>query len=296
MDSLAIKVLFVVFPVFFTIGLGFAFARFKRIDLGPIIEVLIYLTVPALVISSLTSRSFNALDLATIAIAAIAVVLGTGVLTYIYLAITGRRALRGFYLPTMFMNSGNMSFPLALLAFGPDGLSVAVLYYITISILVYSLGIYIAKGRSGGLTEMFKLPLLYSAIIGVGITLIGLKLPAPIKSTVDMLGAATIPLMQLGLGMRLCSARLYSHSVSVAGSVIRILGGLILAYAAVELMGIDGLNRKIILLSSAMPSAVVSFIVSHRYNLDSDLVASTVAASTLLSIVTTPLLLMWLMW
>ena len=44
-----------------------------------------------------------------------------------------------------------------------------------------------------------------------------------------------------------------------------------------------------------MPAAVITFIMSHKYKVDSALVASTVAISTLISVITTPLVLLWLM-
>lgn len=289
-----LKVLSVVFPVFCIIGLGYLFARFKKISLEPIIEILLYLTIPALVISSLSRKKLIFDDLATVSFAALIVVLGTGAIAFVYLTIIKRRDLRGFYLPTMFMNSGNMSFPLALLAFGQEGLTVAILYYIAISLLVYSLGIYIAKGR-GGFSEMFKLPLIYASIIGLALNFGNIEIPAPLLTTFDMLGAATIPIMQVSLGYRLHSAKLQYPGMSVAGSVIRIGGGLAIGWLVVTALGIEGLNGKIILLSSGMPSAVINFVVSHRYNVHSDLVASTVAMSTIISIFTTPLLLIWIM-
>lgn len=289
-----LKVLSVVFPVFCIIGLGYLFARFRKISLDPIIDVLLYLTVPALVISSLSHKKLVVHDLAIVAFSAAIVVLGTGLMAYIYLRLIGRQDLRGFYLPVMFMNSGNMSFPLALLAFGPEGLAVAVLYYIAISLLVYSLGIYVAKGR-GGFSEMFKLPLIYAAVIAVALNLSEMKLPEPLITTFDMLGAATIPIMQVSLGYRLYSVRLAFPAVSLAGTAIRIGGGIAIAWGIVTLFGIDGMNQKIILLSSGMPAAVINFVVSHRYEVNSDLVASTVALSTLASIFTTPLLLLWIM-
>lgn len=289
-----LKVLSVVFPVFCIIGLGYAFARFKKISLEPVIEILLYLTIPALVISSLSRKKLIFDDLATVSVAALIVVLGTGALAFVYLTAVKKRELRGFYLPTMFMNSGNMSFPLALLAFGQEGLTVAILYYIAISLLVYSLGIYIAKGR-GGFSEMFKLPLIYASVIGLGLNFGNVEIPSPLLTTFDMLGAATIPIMQVSLGYRLHSAKLQYPGMSIAGSVIRIGGGLAVGWLVVTALGIEGLNGKIILLSSGMPSAVINFVVSHRYNVNSDLVASTVALSTIFSIVTTPLLLLWIM-
>ncbi|MEK7773117.1 MAG: AEC family transporter [Deltaproteobacteria bacterium] len=290
-----LKVLSVVFPVFCVIGLGYLFARFKKISLEPVIEILLYLTIPALVISSLSRKKLVLDDLALVAGGAVLVVMGTGLISSVFLAAIKRRNLRGFYLSTMFMNSGNMALPLALLAFGDDGLTVAILYYIAISLLVYSAGIYIAKGRSGGFSEMFKLPLIYASVFGIALNLAGVKLPSPLLTTFDMLGAATIPLMQVGLGYRLHSARFSHTGISLAGSVIRIGGGVLTAWLVVTLLGIEGLDRKIILLSSAMPAAVISFVVSHRYKIDSELVASTVAMSTLLSIITTPIVLMWIM-
>lgn len=289
-----LKILAVVFPVFCIIGLGYLFARFKRFSLEPLIEILLYLTIPALVISSLAKKQLDLNDLLLVSLAAFIVVVGTGAMSYVYLSVIKRRELRGFYLPTMFMNSGNMSFPLALLAFGAAGLTVAVLYYLAISLLVYSLGIYIAKGR-GGLTEMFKLPLIYASAIGLTLNLLDVHLPAPIVTTVDMLGAATIPMMQISLGYRLYSAPLKEPGISLAGSLIRLAGGFLVAWGVVTIFGIDGLNRKIILLSSTMPSAAINFVVSHKYKINSDLVASIVALSTALSIISTSILLMWIM-
>ena len=287
-------VLKIVFPVFSVIGLGYLFAGLKKIDLDPILDILIYITIPALVISSLSQKSFIPSELVLTAVSVIGVVLFSGGLCYIYLRITGRLDLKGLYLPTMFMNSGNMAFPLAFLAFGTEGLSVAVLYYVSVSILVYTLGIYIAKG-TGGLKEIFRLPLIYAAGISLTLNLAHIKLPGPILDTTTMLGAATIPLMQISLGYRLYSTKIAMFPKSLAASFIRIIGGILAAYIIVELLGIEGLNKKVIILASSMPAAVITFIMSHKYRVDSARVASTVAVSTLISVITTPLVLLWLM-
>ena len=290
------QVLSIVFPVFSIIAIGYIFARFKKIDLEPVIDILLYLTIPALVLSSLSHKAILLTDLVSISIAACAVVLGVGAISRVYLKIVGVEGSGSFYLPVMFMNAGNIPFPLALLAFGVDGLQAAVLYYIATSVLVYTLGIYMAKGPGGGgLGEIFRLPLIYSAAIGIGLNLAGVDLSGPILTTLDMLGAATIPLMQLSLGYYLYRTSLKDLRLTLAGSLIRILGGLAVAYAIVTLLGIEGVSRKVVLLSSAMPSAVITFVMSYKYDLDSDLVASIVATSTIISILTIPILLAWIM-
>ena len=161
--------------------------------------------------------------------------------------------------------------------------------------LVFTLGIYIAAGKGGGV-EIVKMPLLYAAVIGIGINLSGIKMPSYIVSTFDLLGSATIPLMLVSLGYRLYSIRLNTVRLSLWGSLIRIVGGGIVAYGFVTLFGIDGLQRNIIILSSTMPSAVINFVLSYRYKRDADLVASTIALSTLISIVTTPVVLTLLLY
>jgi predicted permease len=100
--------------------------------------------------------------------------------------------------------------------------------------------------------------------------------------------------MQVSLGYHLYSARITTLGTSVAGSIIRIGGGVAVAYLLVTLLGIDGIERNVIILSSAMPSAVINFVMSYKYRVQSELVASIVATSTFMSVVTTPLVLMWL--
>jgi len=289
-----LKTFEVVFPVFAIIATGYLFARVKKIELGPIVDILLYITIPALVISSLSRKVIHTELVITVVLSACAVVLTTGILAFLYLFITGKKGLRGFYLPTMFMNTGNMGLPLALLAFGSDGLTVAVLYYVTMSILVYTAGIYIASGR-GGFREVLKLPLIYATVASIALSMGHIAIPGSILTTIDMLGAATIPLMQLSLGYRLYSTKITSPGATLASSLIRIGGGCAAAFLIVSIFNIGGVTAKVIILSSSMPSAVINFIISQRYNLNRDFVSSSVALSTVLSAITVPLILIWLM-
>jgi hypothetical protein len=288
-----LKTLEVAFPVFAIIAIGYVFARLRKIDLRAVIDLLLYITIPALVISSLSRKPLETELVVTVAVSACAVVAATGVVAFLYLRLTGRAGLRGFYLPTMFMNTGNMGLPLALLAFGQEGLTVAVLYYVTMSIVVYTAGIYIASGR-GGFREVLSLPLIYAAVLALGLNEASVAIPGPLLTTIDMLGAATIPLMQLSLGYRLYSTRITSPGATLASSVIRIGGGFAAALLITQAFNIGGVTAKVIILASSMPSAVINFIISHRYNLDADFVSSSVALSTLLSVITVPLILLWL--
>ena len=288
------KVLNVVLPVFAVIASGYLFAHLKKISLEPIIETLIYLTIPALVIASLSQRHIALNDALLTALCACGVVAGGALISCLYLKLTGRAHIKGFYLTTMFMNSANIPLPLTLLAFGREGLTIAIVYFIAVSILVYSLGIYIAKGE-GGLAEIFRLPLLYSTLIGLGLNIGGIELPAALLNALDMLGAASIPLMQVCLGYQLYSTRFSEIPLSLAATVIRVGGGFLMALAFVWILGLEGTTANVVLLSSAMPSAVINFVMSYKYGLEKDLVASTIALSTIVSVVTIPLILSFML-
>lgn len=291
---LLLKVLSIVLPVFFIIGLGYVFASLKKINLEPVIEILLYITIPALIVSSLTQKKILLDDLATVSLTAGAVVIGTGVISLLYLGLSGRTERKGFYLVTMFMNSGNIPFPIALFAFGLEGLALAVLYYITVGALIYTLGVYIAKGK-GGMAEIFKLPLIYASAVGIGLNLLDYKLPQVFQTTVDMLGWATIPIMQISLGYELFWTKLTEVKTTLAASLIRIAGGFAIALFITEVFAIGGLPRKIILLTSIMPSAIINLVISRKYNVEGEVVASTIALTTLVSIAAIPALLLWIM-
>ena len=288
-----IAVLKIVAPVFLSIGVGYIFARYKKISLEPLVEILLYITIPCLVIHSLSENKVSTDDLVLISIAAVLVIAGSGLLSFIYLKLTGNWNTKGFYLTTMFMNSGNIPFPLALLAFGSEGLTKALIYYMAISILFYSVGLYIAIGKNGA-KEIFKFPLIYSAIIGYWISLSGVEVPEVMGTTLKLLGDATIPLMLLSLGYQLHSSKISHLQQSIASSLIRIAGGFLLGIIASWLLGAEGVTRAIIILSSSMPAAVINFVISYKYGFDKEFVASTVALSTLINIITTPLILAWL--
>lgn len=282
-------ILATVFPVFFIIALGWLFAKLKNINLGAVSEIILYIATPCLIFSSLLKSQVIMADFLTIALSVLVVTAGCGLATWIFLRLS-HLDCRGLYLPVMFMNAGNMALPLALLAFGSQGLSRAVLYYVTSASLSYSLGILIAS-RNGHMSEVFRLPLIYAAILGILLGAFRVPLSPTLIKPFEILGGAAIPLMLLSLGYRLQFAKMSSPQVALVGALLRIGLGFGLALLFVSLFHLQGPTRSIVLLSSSMPSAVVNFILAQRYERNADVVASVVLVSSLLSIVTTPLIL-----
>jgi predicted permease len=281
-----------IFPVFSIIVLGYLLARAKRIDIPTISEIAVNVTSPCLIFLSIARREIVAEEWLTMGGGAVAIVLGTGAAMWLYQRAAGLR-MRGLYLPAMFMNSGNMALPMALLAFGPEGFDKAIIFFITIAILNFSLGVFIAKGE-GGLREVFRLPLIYAAVAGLSFSLLGLSLPKFLATPVGMLADTAIPLMIINLGVQLRSLTVSDLRHAAAGVFIRMGCGLLIALCFVSIFGVEGLSRSIILLVSIMPPAVFNVILAQKYDADADAVASTIVMGTLLSIVTTSIFLMFI--
>jgi predicted permease len=272
------------------IAIGFTFAHWKKISLASLTEIIVYLAAPCLVFTSLASKPLFAADIGITFAGAAGMLGGVGLLIWIYFTLFGFRS-RGFAMPVLFMNAGNMGIPLALFAFGEAGLQRATLMFVIMSLCQYSLGIFILSRRDW--TEIFRLPLIYATLLGLSLSLTQQQIPEIIFKPLLMLGYSTIPLMLVGLGYRLHDIGSLQWGHSIGGALLRIVGGFLCAYLTATIIGAEGVNRQLILLYGSLPSAVVNFVLTEKYGQDPHLAASIVVISTLISILTIPLVF-WL--
>jgi malate permease and related proteins len=281
-----------VVPVFVLTALGFVFARYRKMSLDSITEYAVYLGALALVFTSLATKPLHAADIAVVALGALGIFAGVGLLIILYRTLTGLVSA-GFTLPVLFMNAGNMGIPLALFAFGEPGLQRSTLFYVVITLLHNTLGIYLLSGQSGA-GEIFRLPLIYAALAGLLCNVLELKIPEPVSQPISILGLSVIPLMLVSLGYRLYSIRSFIWRHALAGALIRVGGGFASAYLLVTLLGIEGINRQVIILYGSLPSAVINFMLTEKYDRDPELAASIIFFSTVLCLLSVPFVLWFL--
>ena len=286
---LELKALSPVIPVFTLVAVGYLFAHFRKISLASITEFTVYLAAPCLVFTSLAVKPLIPADITVILGGAAGILIGVATLSWVYARLFHFRS-PGFFLPVLFMNAGNMGIPLALFAFGEPGLQRATLFYVVMASLHNSLGVYLLSGKAGW-REIFRLPLIYATGLGLLVNLSGLHVPAPFFEALRLLGFAAIPLMLVSLGYRLHSIHSLTWGHSIGGVFLRMGGGFLAAFATVTLLGIEGVNRQVILLYGSLPSAVVNFILTEKYGQNPELAASIIMMGTLASLVTVPLVL-----
>ncbi len=278
-------------PVFAVIAVGWLLARRPDMNLATLAELALLVTSPALMFSvlagtSLEPRQWGALVGGTVWIAA-----GTAGLALLVAARRGPLR-RGFLLSSVFWNAGNMGLACARLAFGPEGLEAGAVVFVTMAILSSTFGIWIAKGENG-LAEALRLPLVYASVGGAALGLSGTELPRIVMEPIEMLGAMAIPLMLLNLGMQLRSLRVSDLGHSLTAVAIRMGGGVACAWLFVTLFAVAGVDRQVLMLNAVMPAAVINVVMAQRYGTDPSLVASTIVLGTLASLLSIPLVLLF---
>ena len=99
----------------------------------------------------------------------------------------------------------------------------------------------------------------------------------------------TTPLASLVLGLSISfSAVRRTARLAILGVAVRMGGGLVFGLTTVWWLGLIGMERAVVILIAAMPSAVNSVIIAAETRLDEELVASIVALSICLAVVMLP--------
>ena len=202
----------------------------------------------------------------------------------------------GFLVATGLINSVYFSYPVVLATFGEEGLGRAVLFDLGQTTLtftvVYGLAVWHGTGSSQTLpafVRFFSAPPLWALGVILILKAAGLNLPPWLHDLLTPVHLTTTPLASLVLGLSISMAALRrTASLAMLGVAVRMGGGLLLGFAAVFLLDLTGLERAIVILVAAMPSAVNAVIFAAEIKLDEDLVASIVALSICLGITLLP--------
>ncbi len=284
-----------VLPVGLIILIGFIVGRTLPLQRSTLSQLTLYTLSPALVVDglyrtklSLASSSKLLLGFAFTSITIYGVI---WLISRVYgLNPTLSRAITAI---VMFPNNGNMGLPVATFALGVAGLDRAIIYMLGSSFLMFCFGPAIIRGN--GVVEGFKLtlrlPLLWAILFGIGLRLFSIKLPWELDKGIQQLGAAAIPIALILLGMQLSQTRFQPRIKEIAIAVARLAIAPTIAYCFGRLLQLDSLSLQVLILQSAMPTAVNSFVLVSEFGGDKDLVARAIVTSTLMSFFTLPIVL-----
>lgn len=276
-------------------GLGGYMGRRVGVPVHPLSGLTFRLFSPALIFHSLLTIDISR-DIAARLIGVIA-----GVFFLLTVASFGLSKILGHDRSTMaavalcsaVANAGNMGLPIAKLAFGDEGLKIAVVMYVANSVLTYSAGVVIASfGTSTGarqaLIAPFKVPALWAAAVALTINYNGWHLPAAAETVAATLAGASIPVMLVVLGLQVMDRvpRTERRRDIFSAVSLRLVAAPLIAWGVTTALGLQGVTQHTLILTAGMPTAVMASVLAMQYNAKPQLVSRVVITSTLASIAT----------
>lgn len=282
-----------VFPVFVLAALGWAARRYLQIELRDPARLALYVMVPGLVMHSILNTQMAPSEVGKI-IAYSLLLCGVMVL----LTLGAGRALgwersvsSAAVLATAFMNAANYGLPVVLLAFGEAGFERGTIFVVMQSLLMFTVGVFFAaRGRANwrhAMAEVFRLPLVWAAAVALVVRLLGIPVPEPVLRPLALLANGALVLMVLLLGMQVAGIAVRGAWLKIAlSSLIRLALSPLVGLVLVWLLRPEPLTGRVLVLLSAMPTAVNTTLLAVQYQAEPDMVSGATMVTTLISIVT----------
>ncbi|WP_163538510.1 AEC family transporter [Gracilibacillus sp. YIM 98692] len=293
----------VLIPIFGIFAIGYIGMKLLKIDIKPISTLTLYLMSPFLAFRTFYQNQLN-MDYLYFGGFLLALCFVSLLFCYVAGAIkkwdTSRRS--GFILSSVFMNNGNYGAPLVLLVFGEEGFHYAIILMVLQTLIMCTIGIYVAaQGGAGNrpikvspMKDVLKVPIIYGAILGVLFNLLNIHIDSQTMTAVDMVADATIPTIMIVLGMQLAQIRLGDIEVGRLSVAVgfRLILAPVIAFLITLPLPLDEMVKDILILMAAMPTAANTTMYALQFNATPGFVSSATLVSTILSIVTLPILLM----
>ena len=284
-----VKIFEVIFPVFFVIGIGYYLGKKNpKFDTNFITNFAGNIGTPAMIFYTVTTTGITLSIFIHYFAYAILMIGGFAVIGLIFLFFL-KKDLSMELPPLILPNTGNMGVPICLFAYGTQGLGVASAVASVIILFHFTLGVFLAK-KKFSFDILIKSPPVYAIIVSVLFLFFEVKVPLFLENTTFLLTYATIFLVLMSLGIALTRFK-FSFRDSIIFSFLRVIIGPLIGFGVILYFDLSGFPAGVLLIQSAMPSAILNYLVGSMYSPKKivDSIASTIVTSTLMSFITIPI-------
>ncbi len=290
MPPLLSALLNVIVPVALVAGTGFVLGRRLTLDQDTVARLSLYALTPALAFDTILNARVAVGEALTLTLAFLLTWAVTLAVSWLVARRWDVRTRRSVMASSTIWNSGNLGLPIALFAFGQNGLELALVVFLVGIIGIYVLGpaIYASGGGwRGSLKAILGLPVLWAALAALLWRLSGVRVPLGLERGVHLMAQATLPLVLLSLGLQLGAAgKLVVTPPMLFASGVRLILGPLAAFSICLLIGLRGQPLAVLVLSASMPTAVNALLLAREYGSDAQTVAGVVLLTTLGALVT----------
>ncbi len=288
--ELYLKLIDVIFPVFFIIAIGFYLGKKNRkFNTDWITNFAGNVGTPAMIFYTITTTGITLSVFIEYFIYALIIIGGFAVIGVIFLFFLKKDIISELP-PLILPNTGNMGVPICLFAYGTSGLGVASAIASVIILLHFTIGVLLAKKSFSMKILITNMPI-YAIFISIIVLYYEWKIPGYIENTTFLLTYATIFLILMSLGIALSRLKVVSWTdASILGGA-RVIIGPIIGFSLIKFLGLTGFAAGVLLIQSAMPSAILTYLVGSMYSDKKvvDSIASVIVTSTVMSFITIPI-------
>ncbi len=288
--NLALTVLNITAPIFILAAVGYGWVKLGfeyRVEF--VTRLAMTLSVPCLIFVALMTADIDPQALGSLSLASFT---AYGLVSIVFLGIVKLRKLdtSTYLAPLVFGNTGNLGLPLAMFAFGEEGLSYAVVVFAVMAILSFTIGVWVVAG-GGSPIRVIKEPVVAATFLGALFLWQGWQTPIFLTNALELIGQMAIPIMLITLGVAIARLETNDMGRAVWLSAIKVVVSAGAAWTAARWFGLAPIPSAVLIVQLATPVAVTSYLLAKKYGHEAQPVAGLVVASTLLCVISLPLIL-----
>jgi len=292
--ELYLKLIDVLFPVFFVIGVGYYLGKKDpNFDTTFITNFAGNIGTPAMIFYTITTTGITLDIFIEYFIYALIMIGGFSLAGLLFLFILKKDIISELP-PLILPNTGNMGVPICLFAYGTAGLGVASAIASVIILLHFTLNVLLAK-KSFSFEILIKNVPIYAILASIAFLYFKWDVPGYIENTTFLLTYTTIFLVLMSLGIALSRLKVVSWTHASILGAVRVIIGPVIGFGLIKFLNLNGFFAGVLLIQSAMPSAVLTYLVGSMYSERKvvDNIASVIVSSTLMSFITIPIVVFY---
>lgn len=283
--------------LFVLIGVGFVCNKTKILtssSLKEMTNLVLYIVTPCVIINSY-QREFDKNMLRGLLITLAAALLSFAInilLTHLLVKDKDKRREKTLRFGAVFSNCGYMSLPLQEAMLGEIGVFYGATYIAVFQIMLWTYGVILMSGsiKSISLKKIIINPGVLSTALGIVLYVFSISIPFTVLEPIKYLGSLNTPVPMVIVGYYLAQASLRLKGVSAYVSlVLRLIASPLIMIAILLCLGISGDIAIACTIAASAPVAAATTMFSEKFDGDTTLSATFVSITTILSIITMPL-------
>lgn len=272
----------------------------KSEDSDKLNKIVLNIALPALIFTNLIDATITN-DMLILPVVAVSSVIIAAVIAYAYSKARSysKSTTWTIILASSMMNTAFIGYPVIMGILGKQGFIQSIFYDSAIAILFVVFGIILVSIFGGNRKEVLYNALtfmpLWALILALIFNYFDIGVGYVIGNCLDYLSDATIPLIMISLGLKINIGNIRDKlQDSIFILLLRMIFIPVIVMISLRYLNLSELTYQVAVLDSAMPIAMNTLVLAITYDLDSELLASVIFASTILCLITLPIIVIFI--